>query len=396
MKSKLLVVAVALFLTGSISAQEIPGLTPQEVHIGACTTLSGADGFFGVAMTQAAQAYFTLLNEHGGIHARQIVLDAADDQYDVGESTACFKEHLSGAVFASGFPIATGPSEKYVQLAAAEGMPILGFFAPGAYLSAADRHAFALRPGYNVEADAMIEHLSKELGVRRVGVIFQKDAQGDEMMRAVRDVLRRRGASMKSAAGGAAIKEKEDIDKAIGVLRAGNPDAVILALSHDLAADLVGKAKTAGWSPLFVGFSTMGAELFVREAGAASEGVVIGQAVPSPGSDSKLRAVQLYRQVVSKYAPKFNPSYPGFQGFVDALVIAAALKDAGDQPTRERFLAALNAMRKRDIGLGPDSPLELSRGDHDGLHRVYFTVVENHRLEPLTDWRKQLAYFTSK
>lgn len=381
-----------LMLLAANAAADVPGVTPQEVVIGACTTLSGPNGFFGIAMTQAAQAYFTMINDQGGVHARQIAFQPADDKYEVGESTTCFKDQLDGTAFAAGFPIGTETSAKYAELSAASGLPFVGFFPGAAALTVpARRTIFTLRPTYFEEADAMVDHLAKDYAARRVGVIFQKDADGEEIMNAVRQSFQKHGATLRAAAGGAEIRGKEDIDNAISVLRAGNPDAVILALSHDLAADLAIKAKAVGWRPLFLGFSTMGSELFLREAGAASEGVVISQVVPPPVTDSKLPAVQLYRKLVTQYQPRFNPSYPGFEGFLSAIVIVAALRDAGEQPTQQRFVAALEAMKRRDIGLGPDMPLQLNKIDHAGLRSVFFTTVKKGRLQPLDDWRELVA-----
>src|SRR5579872_7222489 len=109
------------------AAADVPGVTPQELVIGACTTLSGPSGFFGIAMTKAAQAYFTMINEQGGVHARQIVFQPADDKFEVGESTTCFQGQLDGAAFAAGFPVGTETSGKYAELSAASGLPFVGF-----------------------------------------------------------------------------------------------------------------------------------------------------------------------------------------------------------------------------------------------------------------------------
>ncbi|QQN66392.1 ABC transporter substrate-binding protein [Bradyrhizobium diazoefficiens] len=64
----------------AIAAEDTPGITSQEIKIGEVLPLSGPVSSYGV-ISRAHEAYFTMINEKGGVNGRQIKLIAADDAY---------------------------------------------------------------------------------------------------------------------------------------------------------------------------------------------------------------------------------------------------------------------------------------------------------------------------
>jgi ABC-type branched-subunit amino acid transport system substrate-binding protein len=86
-----------------------------------------------------------------------------------------------------------------------------------------------------------------------------------------------------------------------------------------------------------------------------------------------------------------QPSFVSLEAFVNAMVITEGLKRAGNHPTREKFITALESMNGVDIGLGPAARLEFSPHSHKGLGRVHPTVVRNGKPEIFSDWAGVLA-----
>ena len=114
------------------------------------------------------------------------------------------------------------------------------------------------------------------------------------------------------------------------------------------------------------------------------------QIVPSYDS-TDLPTVKLYRECLQKYMSSSRPSPTSLEAFVNAMVMVEGLKRAGKDPTREKFIEAIESMNGFDIGLGPTAHLEFSPHHHKGLGRVYSTVVRGGKPEVFSDWAVVLA-----
>src|SRR5262249_2460040 len=133
------------------------------------------------------------------------------------------------------------------------------------------------------------------------------------------------------------------------------------------------QAHRAGWHPRFLTVSFVGTEGLLQMGAQAAEGMIITQVVP-PYDLTNLPTVKLYREALEKNKGA-KPSFVSLEGFVDAKVLVDALRDAGRDLTREKFIAALENVRQKDIGLGPDLKLSFSATNHKGLRSVYVTVI---------------------
>jgi hypothetical protein len=62
------------------------------------------------------------------------------------------------------------------------------------------------------------------------------------------------------------------------------------------------------------------------------------------------------------------------EGYVDASVLIAALQRNGAQLDTEGLVGTLENLRDLDVGLG--TPVIFSRSDHQGVHRVWGTQLD--------------------
>jgi hypothetical protein len=69
--------------------------------------------------------------------------------------------------------------------------------------------------------------------------------------------------------------------------------------------------------------------------------------------------VKLYRECLAKYMSATQPRFVSLEAFVNAMVIAEGLKRAGKNPTREKFIEAIESMNDVDIGLGSTAHLQV-------------------------------------
>ena len=88
---------------------------------------------------------------------------------------------------------------------------------------------------------------------------------------------------------------------------------------------------------------------FVNELKDDATGVKVIQVLPSP-SKSSLRLAREFREHLRQADPKMKPNYTNFEGYVSARVLVEGLRRAGRNPSRERFVAALESISEFDLG----------------------------------------------
>ena len=381
----LLIVLLASSLTFiTTSAAEIPGLTSSEIRIGSCSALDGPARQLGLETVLGATAYFDYINDQGGVNGHKLKLSSHDDGYDPDKAAACFAQLNKDGIFSAGFFVGTPTAAKYVPLAESDKIPLVGLFTGAPFLTQPTRHyVFSVRASYNDETREQVDGLWKA-GVRRIGVIYQDDAFGNVVLEGVKLALQKHGAS--PAGLGKFVRNTLDVSKAISDVHAANPQAVLFASPYAPAAQILKLTHAQSWRPLFLTVSFVGTEALIKAAGNDAEGVVITQVVP-PYDRTELPTVKLYRESISKYMSSTQPSFVSLEGFVDALVVADGLRKAGADPTREKFVDALESLHDIDIGLGDDAKLMFSSHHHQGLDHVYPTVIQNGKPQMIRTWQ---------
>jgi ABC-type branched-subunit amino acid transport system substrate-binding protein len=129
--------------------------------------------------------------------------------------------------------------------------------------------------------------------------------------------------------------------------------------------------RKAGQIPQFSTLSPIGADLLVAEMGAKeAHGIGISQVMPYPWNDT-IPVVKEYHKAIQAYAKHGNYSYYGIEGFLNAKLVADALKKVGKDPTREKLVSTLENgtfdLGGYRVGYSPTS--------HNGSRFVDLTVL---------------------
>jgi len=381
-RATVLLLILSAFLTSAFA--ETPGITASEIRIGSCSALDGPARQLGLETVLGATTYFDYINDHGGVNGRKLRLLSHDDGYDPERAAPCFSQLKKDDIFSAGFFVGTPTAAKYVPIAETEKIPILGLFTGALFLSQpAKRYVINVRASYNDETREQVESLWKT-GVRKIGVIYQDDAFGNAVLEGVKLALSRHSAT--PAGLGKFLRNTLEVDKGIQDVRSAKPEAVILASPYAPAAKIVKDAHGLGWKPIFLTVSFVGTEAFINAAGPDAEGTIITQVVP-PYNRTELPTVKLYRDSLKKYMSSTQPSFVSLEAFVDAMVLVDGLKEAGSNPTREKFIDAIDSMHDFDAGLGDTMHLMYSPHHHQGFDHVYSTVVSGGKPQLINDWQ---------
>ena len=390
MHSRKLVIVLAVMalasLAGAQAQKTAPGITNNQILIGSCSALDGPARFLGMQTIVGATTYLNTINADGGIFGRKVQLLAFDDGYEPANAENCFKRLQKEGIFSAGFFVGTPTAAKYVPLAEANKVPVVGLFTGAEMLYTPLKHyVMNVRASYYDETREQVDNLWNALGIHKIGVIYQDDAFGQAVLSGLQIALKKHNSAPVGV--GTFPRNTLDVEKGLNAVRPMNPGAVLIVGPYAPVAEIVKKAHATGWHPIFLTVSFVGTEKFITEAGRDAEGTVITQVVP-PYTRTDFPTVALYRESLKTYYPNEQPSFVSLEGFVDAMVLVEGLKRAGKDLTREKLITALESIQNKDVGLGPKLTLKYSPTRHKGFDQIYTTVVRDGKPEILDDWKK--------
>ena len=152
----------------------------------------------------------------------------------------------------------------------------------------------------------------------------------------------------------------------------GQPDVVILTTLYKATSDFIKLARQQGMGASMVSNSFPGASPLAKELGGKDgSGVIVATVVPPPSKRS-LQIVQEYQAAIEKQLGKKELSFTSMESFIAAKVMVEALRKAGPNPTRERFMAQLDGMKAYDVG---GYVVSFAPNNHNGSSFVELTVI---------------------
>jgi branched-chain amino acid transport system substrate-binding protein len=378
---RLLLAALALIAAARVSAQ-----AADEIVVGMSAALSGPSAALGRGMRTGIESYFALANAEGGVSGRRLRLVALDDSYQAepvkdNMLRLIDREHVLaviGSVGTAGAAVAVpiANERKVLFFGALTGAQLLRKSPP-------DRYVINLRASYADETDMMVRWLLKR-GTKPQQIAFftQKDAYGESGFAGAARALDELGFhDAGSLAHGTYERGTLDVEEGVlAMIQAKiKPSAVIMVGAYGACARFIKLARQLLPGATFLNVSFVGSNPLNAALGADGEGVIVTQVVPP--YDSGLPGVAEYRRSLARYAPSASPDFVSLEGYLDAKAFVEGLRRAGRNPTRESVVDAFEKGGVIDVGIG--SPLKYSRDDHLGSHRVWLTVIHDHKFVPL-------------
>jgi ABC-type branched-subunit amino acid transport system substrate-binding protein len=370
-----LLLACTVWLAGAAQAET--GITPDEIKIGMVNALSGPAAGLGLGIKKGSGVFFAKVNATGGIHGRKIHLISEDDGYEPTKAAAATEKLIKqDQVFALFGFVGTPTTKAVLPILARNEIMLFAPFTGADFLrTPVDRQIFNVRASYDEEAEMHVTHLTRNLGLTRIGVFIQGDAFGLAGNDSIKRALKKHG--LTPVAEGRYQRNSDNIDGALASLQAGKPQAVIMVGTYAACAAFVKKARSSDFAPEMASLSFVGTQDFINAAGIDGDKVLITQVMPSP-HDASIPLVKQY-QADMRSAGFTSFDYTTLEGYVNAAVFTEALKAAGAQPTRKGLAQALEKLNFNLGGLA----VAFSASDHQGIKQVYLTQVRKGRAVPV-------------
>ena len=370
----------------------VRGVTGSEIRFGISAPFTGPAKELGQHMKQGIEAAFNVANATGGVYGRQLRLVAADDGYEPARAAVTMKQlYERDQVFGLVGNVGTPTAVVALPYALDRKMLFFGAFTGAGLLRSdpPDRYVFNYRASYAEETAAVVNYLVKvrRLLPEQIAVFAQQDAYGDSGFAGVEKAIRSlRGGNASPILRLNYQRNTVDVEDAVAQLQQYNAQlqqkrhfpikAVVMVPTYRAAAKFIEKTRDLYpdmiyTSVSFVGSTALADELMLLGKKYAT-GVIVTQVVPAVDGRSSL--VLDYKSALAKYFPGEAPDYVSLEGYVDASVLIAALQRNGAQLDTESLVGTLENLRDLDVGLG--TPVIFSRSDHQGVHKVWGTQLD--------------------
>jgi ABC-type branched-subunit amino acid transport system substrate-binding protein len=348
------------------------GVAADKIIFGQAAALDGPTAALGLGMKAGINAAFAEANKAGGVKGHKLELKSVDDGYEPTKSIEAVNKLLGeDRVFAIAGAVGTPTSVATQPLADKAGAPFIGAFTGTEALRAPYKPSVVnVRASYFEETEAMVEHLTKDLGATKIAIMYQDDAFGQAGLAGVKKALAKR--EMTLAAEGTYERNTTAVKGALLAIKKGDPDAVIMIAAYKPAAEFIKLAKQIKFNATFVNISFVGSDALAKELGSAGAGTVITQVVPFP-NDASIPIVARYQEALKASAPSEQPGFVSLEGYLVGRTIVAALEKMNGEPTRKGFVEAVQKSGSFDLG---GFKLSYSDSSNRGSDQVYLTVIQ--------------------
>jgi branched-chain amino acid transport system substrate-binding protein len=334
-----------------------PGASDTEIKLGQTMPYSGPASAYGT-IGKLHTAYFTMLNEAGGINGRKINLISLDDGYSPPKAVEQVRKLIEQEEVLALFQTLGTPSnaaiQKYVN---AKKVPHL-LLSTGASRWA-DPKQFPWTLGFNLsyQAEGAIyaKYLMKNKPNAKIAILYQNDDFGKDLLKGVKDALGPKGAKMVVAEATYEVTDPT-VDSQILTLQGSGADTFINITTPKFSAQAIRKAYDSGWKPLH----------FVNNVGAS-----VGSVLTPAGLDKSIGLITVayykdpndpqwkddpamleWRAFMGRYYREGDPKdASNLYAYITAQTMVQILKQCGNDLTRENVMKQATGLKNLKLPL---------------------------------------------
>ena len=342
---------VLLFLVGAACKDKgapeagAGGSSAGAAVFGAALSLTGPAAVYGAQQRAGIQAAVDEVNATGAVKVSVIVEDDASTKE---QGITVFQKFINrDKVSAIIGPTLSNTASAADPLAQQAKVPVLaisntaatGITDIGNYIWRDSLTEAAVIPGAFRKAQ-------EKLHFKTAGVLYGNDdvftkAGYDVMQKALQDL------GVKVLGTQTFAKPDRDYNAQLTELTAAKPDVLVVSALADNASSIVSQARQRGWTGPILGGNGFNSPAFIKNAGAAADGVMVGT---SWNSLSQEPANQKFLATMKKAG--VNPDQFSAQAYTGVIILAEAIKQSGGKTGREDIEAGLAKVKDLETPLG--------------------------------------------
>jgi len=393
MKRSALVVVSAILLGvcpfGASAAEKKygPGVTDTDIKIGQTVPYSGPASAFS-SYGRVMAGYFQMLNEKGGINGRKVNLLSLDNAFSPPKALEQTRKLVEDdEVLADVGTVGTVPNIAIQKYLNQNKIPHVFASAGGRRFNDPQNFPWTVPsyPAFQMEGATFGKYILKNLPNAKIAVLYQNDDYGKDFLTGLKDAL---GSDANKIIAEANYElSYPTIDSQVIQLKASGADTLLHFTTPKFAAQALKKVQELGWKPTqFLASPTNSVQTVLTPAGLENvQGILTTQFTKQAGDPAWAQDPEVidYIAFIKKWATNDSPNdFIVLSGYINAQLIARALRRCGDDLTRDNLLAqATNFKSERVTMLLPGVELNNSKEDYAPYRSLRMAKFEN------TSWK---------
>lgn len=331
------------------------------VKIGAVLSMTGPAAVYGATQKAGIQAAVDEINKSGQLKGVKLEAVIEDDASTKEQGIAVFQRFINRErVSAIIGPTLSNTATAADPLAQAAKVTVVAVSntAPKGITDIGD-HVWRASLTEAQVIPGALKRAKQRLGFKSAGVLYGNDdaftQAGYNVMKAALESLGVRTVGTQTFA-----KPDRDYNAQLTALLAQRPDVLVVSALAENAAGIVAQARQLGWHGAIFGGNGFNSPAFVKNAGPAAEGVLVGTAWDR---SSTAPANQRFLEIMK--ARGVDPDQFAAQAYTGVLVVAEAVKRAGMKAGRQDINGGLAQVKDLPTPLGTFSFLDTRDATHE-------------------------------
>jgi branched-chain amino acid transport system substrate-binding protein len=339
---------VALMLAGMAmghaQAQHDPGVTDKEITIGQTNPYTGPLSSYST-QGRVQAAFYTMINEQGGVNGRKIKFISLDDGYSppktVEQTRRLVEEDQVVAIVGS---MGTPTNTAIVRYMNAKKVPHI-LLATGASKWGNPKDnpwTMGWYPTYKTEGVIYGKYIIKNIKDAKIGVLYQNDDYGKDFLNGLKQGLADQADKL-------IVKEvtyevsDPTVDSQVVTLMGAGANVFFSATTNKAAAQAIRKTYDIGWRPTqFLVNNAASIATVLTPAGLDKSVGIISTAYMKDPADPQFAddaGIKWYRGFMQKYYPDGDINDPQNEiGISIAQTAMQILRQCGDQLSRDNIV----------------------------------------------------------
>ena len=332
-----------------------PGVTDKEIRLGHTNPYSGPASAYGT-IGKAIAAYWTMINDKGGINGRKIDFISYDDGYSPPKTVEMVRKLVEHDQVFAIYQLLGTPTNTVVQKYLNKKKVPQLFIATGASKWGDPKHfpwTMGWQPDYATEASIYAKHIMANHPNAKVAVLYQNDDSGKDYLNGFLEGFGKEKDKFLVKIVSYEITDPT-VDSQIIQLKDSGADVFFIHATPKAAAQAIRKVADLGWKPVqyLVNVSASVAAVLKPAGFDNAKGIITAQYLkdatdPQWADQADFKEWQAW---MKKYLPDANPAD---SGNVYAYAVSATMRDCltrcGDDLTRANLMKMAASMHDLEV-----------------------------------------------
>lgn len=336
-----LAVVLAL-LAGSSSAADI-GVDADSITFGQSACFTGPNSDLGLLYRSGILAAFAVQNQRGGVKGKSVELMALDDGYESERAATNAETFVSeNDVFAVLGGVGTPTAKRIAPILRSAKIPFIGHVTGADFLRDPGRYpnVVNMRAGYAAETRRLVEHIVKDRGKSRLGVIYQDDAFGRSVLRNYKAALDEYNIPILAKA--VFSRNTHAVHAGLFSLAKADLDAILIVGTYASNSEIINTANALGHDYIMANLSFVLSNELRKRVDAPSDRILVTEVMPDATEPSSRFVQSFHRDIRAQYGEPAAADFlneVALEGYVLGRFVISVLERMEDAWTREGFLA---------------------------------------------------------